>query len=160
MHYHVIHISPRNKDMMLLTNKNLSFWSQKIAFYVNRKQKSYEQKVFWTNTEQSSRWFFRKKLETSFMSQAQWSCWHDICDFKEFEGVIYYKRFLYVPLGSTWLHILNVNTSQPSIYKTFWSQQDHHAYFKGLFMASSTNVFRSPSFYINSPMLSRKPPLH
>lgn len=92
--------------MMPLTNKNLSFWSQKIAFYVNRKQKSYRQEVFWTNTEQSSRLLFCEELQTTFMAQAQWSCWHDICDFEKFKGKIYYKGFFYVPLGLAWLHVL------------------------------------------------------
>ncbi len=33
-----------------------------------------------------------------------------------------------------------LNTSQPSIYRTFWSQQDHCAYFKGLLMATNVEV--------------------
>ncbi len=36
--------------------------------------------------------------------------------------------------------ICPLNTSQPSIYRRFWSQQDHCAYFNGLLMATNVKV--------------------
>ncbi len=128
MHHHVIHISPWNKEMMPLTNKNLSFWSRKIAFYVNRKQKSYRQEVF-------------NKYGTIFKMILSWRTWNNIYVTSSMV-LLTWHLLQRISLCSTRANMTTrpLNTSQPSIYRTFWSQLDHCTYLKGLLKATNVEV--------------------
>jgi hypothetical protein len=62
-----------------------------------------------------------------------------IYDFEESKGLIYCKGiFLCSNKASTTTHSLN--TSWPSIYKTFWNKKNHRTYFKRFLVATKVEV--------------------